>query len=75
MCFTNFDSKYASTIFTLSLTVYYFRFIKEKIQCFVVDIPGNETEIFVILKILRIQKVVTIYWPTLYLPRDLDMVT
>ena len=39
---TNFNSKYASTIFTLSFTVYCFRSIGVRIQCFVVSIFENK---------------------------------
>ena len=43
---TNFNSKYASTIFTLSFTVYCFRSIGVRIQCFVVSIFENKKNLF-----------------------------
>ena len=50
---TNFNSKYAFTIFTLSFTVYCFRSIGVRIQCFVVSIFENKKKS--ILEIARIQ--------------------
>lgn len=72
---TDFDLNYASTIFTLSSAVYCFRSIRVKIQGLLFDISENEKEIFVILEILRIQKVVTFYWPNLYLSWDFNVMT